>query len=97
MQEVLDLSDEALDIDDEAMDLSFDLNSSVKSRHSALEWNVCGEWVSQLSRDDRYTFGLFLQNHLRETVGKSETEAAKLAGLMIGQCNRTVRDWKAQF
>ena len=37
MQELLDLSDEALDIDDEAMDLSFDLNSSVKSRHSALE------------------------------------------------------------
>ena len=53
--------------------------------------------MSQLSRDDRYAFGVFLQNHLHETVGKSETEAAKLAGLMIGRSNRTVRDWKAQF
>ena len=26
--------------------------------------------------------------HLHKTVGKSETEAAELAGLMIGQCLR---------
>ena len=53
--------------------------------------------VTKLSRDDRYALGVFLQYHLRETVGKSETEAAELAGLMIGRSDRTVRDWKAQF
>ena len=57
----------------------------------------CEEWVTQLSRDDRYALGVFLQYHLHETVGKCETEAAELAGLMIGWSDRTVRDWKAQF
>ena len=36
---------------------------------------------------------------LCETVGhgKSETEAAELAGLMTGWSDRTAQDWKAHF
>jgi len=41
--------------------------------------------------------GLFLQYHLCETVGKGETEAAELAGLMIGRSDRMVREWMVQF
>ena len=97
MQELLDLSCEALNTDDETLDPSFDLNSSVKSDTQHQIETFCEEWVTQLSRDDRYALGVFLQYHLRETVGKSETEAAELAGLMIGRSDRTVRDWKTQF
>ena len=97
MQELLDLSCEAINMDDEALDSSFDLNSSMKSDTQHQIETFCEEWVTQLSRDDRYALGVFLQYHLRGTVGKSETEAAELAGLMIGRSDRTVRDWKAQF
>ena len=81
MQELLDPSHEALNTDDEALDPSLDLNSSVKSG-------------THHQRDDRHALGVFLQYHLHETVGKSETEAAELAGLMIGRSDRTVRDYE---
>ena len=97
MEELLDLSREAEDTDDEDADPSFDLNSSVKSDTQHQIETFCEEWVVQLSRDDRFALGVFLQYHLSQTVGKNETEAAELAGLMIGRSDRTIRDWKAQF
>ena len=53
--------------------------------------------MAQLSRDDRYSLEVFLEFHLSVTVGKSTTEAAELAGLMIGRSDRTICDWKAKF
>ena len=97
MQELLDLSHKAANTDDEELDPSFDLDSSVKSDTHHQSETFCEEWVSQLSRDDKLALGVFLQYHLCETIGKGETEAAELAGLMIGRSDRTVRDWKVQF
>ena len=97
MQDILDLPYEAANTDDEELDPSFDLNTSAKLDTQHQIETFCEEWVTQLSRDDRYALGIFLQHHLCETVGKSETEAAELAGLMIARSDRTVRDWKSQF
>lgn len=97
MEELLDLSHEAEDTDDEDADPLFDLNSSVESDTQNQIETFCEEWVVQLSRDDRFALGVFLQYHLSQTVGKNETEAAELAGLMIGRSERTIREWKAQF
>ena len=60
MQELLDLSDEALDMNEETMDLSFDLNSGVKSDTQHQIEMFCDKWVSQLSKVDRYSLGMFL-------------------------------------
>lgn len=94
MRELLILLCEAINTDDKTLDQPFHLNSSLKSdTHHQIE-TFCEEWVTQLSRDDRYALGVFLQYHLCQTVGKFETEAAELAGLMIGRSDRTVRDRK---
>ena len=85
MNELLDLSHEAENTDDEDANPSFDLNSSVKSDTQHQIETFCEEWVIQLSRDDRFALGMFLQHHLSQTVGKNEIEAAELAGLMIGR------------
>ena len=97
MEELLDLSREAEDTDDEDTNPSIDLNSSVKSDTQHQIETFCEEWVVQLSRDDRFALGGVLQYHLSQTVGKNETEAAELAGLMIGRSERIIQDWKAQF
>jgi len=85
MQDLLDLPYKATDTDAEELDPSFDLNSSAKLDTQYQIESFCEEWVTQLSRDDRFALGIFLQHHICETVGKSETEAAELAGLMNDQ------------
>lgn len=35
--------------------------------------------------------------HYVSVLGKGETEAAELAGLMIMKCERTIRDWRSNF
>ena len=64
MNELLDLSCEAENTDDEDADSSFGLNSSVKSDTQHQIETICEEWVIQLSMDDRFALGVFLQYHL---------------------------------
>ena len=47
--------------------------------------------------EDRVSLGLFLSFQLTNLLGKGETEAAELAGLMVGKCEKTIRDWKSAF
>jgi len=54
MQDLLDLPYEAANTYDEELDLSFDLNTSAKSDTQHQIATFCEEWVTQLSRDDRY-------------------------------------------
>jgi len=93
MEDLLNLSQEAANTDDEGHDSSFKLDSDTQHQMET----YCEEWVVQLSRDDRYSLGIFLEYHLNVTVGKSTTEAAELTGLMTGRSDQTIREWKAKF
>lgn len=91
------MSDEALDTDDEEVDPSFDLDSSVTTDKQHIMETFCEEWITSLDWEDRASLGLFLSFQLNSLLHKGETEAAELAGLMIGKSDRTVREWKANF
>ena len=97
IKDLLNLSQEAANADNEDCDPSFSLDSSLKSDTQHQIETFCEEWVVQLSRDDRYSLEIFLEYHLNMTLGKSSTEAAELAGLMIGSSNRTICERKAKF
>lgn len=92
-----DLSVEALDTDDEEIDPSFDLDSSMKSDTVHLVDTFCEEWVAQLDWEDKVSLGLFICFQLKNILGKGETEAAELAGMMIMKCEKTIRDWRSKF
>lgn len=95
--DLLNDSVEALDTDDELADPSFDLHSSMKSDNDHLVDTFCEDWVSQLDWEDRVSLGLFISFQLTNVLGKGETEAAELAGLMIMKCERTIREWRSRF
>lgn len=87
--------DEALDTDNEELDPSFDLDSSLRSDTDHMVDAFCEEWITSLSWEDRASLGLLFQ--LSAILGKGETEAAELAGQMIGKSDRTIREWKTKF
>ena len=95
LEDLLNLSVEALDTEDEALDPSFDLDETVKSDTGHTRETFCEEWVTHLDWEDRVSLGLFLSFQLTNLLGKGETEAAELAGLMVGKCEKTIRDWKS--
>ena len=97
MSDLLKLSHEAMDTDNEEEDPSFELNSSLKSDTHHLLDTFCEEWVTQLSREDRISLGIFLQYQLAVVLQKGETESAELAALMICKSDRSIREWKLQF
>ena len=45
--------------------------------------SFCENWMLQLDRDDRMSLGVFLIHNLKAHMGKGETEAAELAGMMV--------------
>ena len=92
-----DTSLEELDTDDEEVDASFSIDSSIKSDIDHVKDTFCENWVGQLERDDLVSLGLFLTFQLSNLLQKKETEAAELAGIMIGKSDRTIREWKAKF
>ena len=73
MENLLNLSQEAANTDDEGQDPSFNLDSSLKSDTQHQIETICEEWVVQLSKDDRYSLGIFLEYHLNVTLRKSMT------------------------
>lgn len=85
------------DEDDEETDPPFDLDDSMRSDTDHQLETFCENWVLQLDRDDRLSLGIFLAFQLRKQLDKGETEAAELAGLMIGKSDRTVRQWIKDF
>ena len=91
LEDLLNLSVEALDTEDEALDPSFDLDETVKSDTGHTRESFCEEWVTHLDWEDRVSLGLFLSFQLTNLLGKGETEAAELAGLMVGKCEKTIR------
>ena len=97
IQELLELSDDALDTENEDVDPSFDLDTSIKSDTGHMVDSFCEEWVASLSWENRASLGLFLSFQLSTILGKGETEAAELAGQMIGKSDRTVREWRSKF
>ena len=95
--ELLELSEDAIDTDNEDIDPSFDLDSSMLSDTDHMVDTFCDEWVSSLTWEDRASLGLFLSFQLSSSLGKGETEAAEIAGQMIGKSDRTVREWRKNF
>ena len=99
VEDIVDLvkmSDDALDTEDEAVDPSFDLNSSILSDSDYLVKNFCENWVLHLDNDDKVSLALFLYFQLsKHDVG--ETQAAEMAGLMVGKSDRAIREWKSYF
>ena len=88
-----------MDADNENADPSFNLDCNMKS-DSACEHitkSFCDDWVTQLDWEDRTSLGRFLYIQLTSLPGKHETEAAELAGVMIGKSDRTIREWNAKF
>ena len=85
-------SDDALDTDDENVDPSFNLDCRMKSDSEHVTESFCDKWVTQLDWEDRTSLGLFLCFQLTSLLGKHETEAAELAGMMIGKSDRTIRE-----
>lgn len=86
--ELLELSEDAIDTDNEDIDPSFDLDSSMLSDTDHMVDTFCDEWVSSLTWEDRASLGLFLSFQLSSSLGKGETEAAEIAGQMIGKSDR---------
>ena len=43
------------------------------------------------------SLGLFLCFQLTKHLGLAETKAAELAGMMVGKCDKTIREWKKEF
>ena len=99
VEDIVDLvkmSDDALDTEDEAVDPSFDLNSSILSDSDYLVENFCENWVLHLDNDDKVSVALFSYFQLsKHDVG--ETQAAEMAGLMVGKSGRAIREWKSYF
>lgn len=85
------------DEDDEEADPSFDLDASMRSETDHQLESFCENWVLQLDRDDCMSLGIFLAFQLNKHLGQGETEAAELAGLMIGKSDQTVRQWTKDF
>ena len=86
-----------MDTDSGGEDSSFELNSSLKSDTHHLLDTFCEEWVAQLSCEDRFSLGVFLQYQNSAVLQKAETESAELAALMIGKLDQTICEWKLQF
>ena len=40
---------------------------------------------------------LFLHHHLTVTMGKGDTKASELVGLMMYKLDRTIRQWRTEF
>jgi len=97
MEDLLNLLFEAANTNVEVVDPSFELDSIIQSDTHHQSEVFCDEWVAQLSRDDKYSLAIFLQYHLCKTVGKGNTEASELAGLMIGKSEKTIREWRDEF
>lgn len=86
LSELLELSDVALHTEDKHLDPSFDLESSMMSDKEHIIDSFCEERVTSLDRKD-WASSCF---QLPALLGKGETEAAELAGLMIGKSDKTV-------
>lgn len=97
ISDLMGLSQDALDTDDEAVDPSFNLDSSLKGDQDFLADQFCEDWVLQLDRDDKVSLALFLCFQLTKHLKCGATEAAELAGVMVGRSDRTVRDWRSHF
>ena len=88
---------DALDTEDEEIDPIFDLDCSMKSDSGHIAESFCEEWVCQLEWDNRASLGLFLCFQLTNLLGTGETEAAELAGIMIGKSDKTICEWRSNF
>ena len=88
---------DAPDDDDETVDPTFDMDASVSSDTDHQRESFCENWMLQLDRDDRMSLGIFLVHNLKTHMGKGETEAAELAGMMAGRSERTIHDWESRF
>jgi hypothetical protein len=71
--------------DDETVDPTFDLDASVRSDSAHQLESFNENWMLQLDRDDRMSLGIFIVHNLKVHLGKGETEAAELAGMMVGR------------
>ena len=96
LEDLLNSSVEALDTENEEVDPSFDLDESMKSDTAHMTDTFCEDWVTHLDWEDRASLGLFLHFQLSSLLGMGETESAELAGLMIGKCEKTIRNWKSK-
>ena len=94
---LLNVSYNVLDTDDEAVDPSFDLDTSIISDEAHMIDAFSKNWVTQMRWEDRTSLGLFLYFQLVSVLGKSKTEAAELAGMMVGKSEQTIRQWKDSF
>lgn len=97
ISDLLNLSHDAIDTENEEIDPSFDLDSSIKSDSEHAVEAFCEEWVTSLSWEDRASLGLFLTFQLKSAVQKGDTEAAEMAGMMIGKSDKTIREWRKNF
>ena len=79
------------------MDPDFDLETSVKSDSDYLAETFCEEWLAKLLWEDRTALGLFLVFWIQSILKKKRTEAAELAGKMIGKSMNTMLCWIQGF
>lgn len=59
--------------------------------------SFCEDWVTSLSRKDHASLGLFISFQLTTVLQKGETDAAELAGMMVGKSQKSIRKWRAHF
>ena len=91
------MSHDALNTSNKAVDPEFDLETSMKSDSGYLAEEFCEEWLTQLLWEDRTALGLFLVFQLQSILKKKRTEAAELAGMMIGKSTNTMLTWIQSF
>ena len=97
LAQLVTMSEDALDTDDEAVDPSFNFDSSMKSDADHLQESFCEEWISHFEREDRVSLALFLCFQLSKHFNLGKTKAAELAGEMVGQSDKSVREWRKKF
>jgi hypothetical protein len=97
LTDLLNVSYDVLDTDDETVDPSFDLDTSITSDEAHMIDAFSKNWVTQMRWEDRTSLGLFLYFQLVSVLGKSKTEAAELAGMMVGKSEQTIRQWNDSF
>ena len=75
---------DALNTSNQGVNPDFDAEESIRSDNSFMADKFCEELLTQLSRLDRTSLGLFVSFQLTPLLSVSKYKAVELAGILVG-------------
>ena len=78
-------------------DPTFDPDDEISNNPNLKLERFVEEWVVQLDRDNKISFGLFLMYNLQHVLNFTSTNSAEYAAIMMGTSERTLRQWRSDF